>query len=285
MLSALPGPGRRDEARPVAGSSGAGRGSAAGPRRAPRTSSRDGPLDGRRGGEQLPRVYWCCGSSSTSSVGPCSTISPWYITATVSAMFHASPRSWVMTSALSPSRSRSDSSRARISPRAEASSEATGSSATSSCGPTASAPAIDGALALPARQLLRDRGEEVLRRGELGVDQALRHALLLVAAVVLHPQPLGHRLVHAELGVQRGRGILQHHLHLLAERLQPSALAWQIGSPEADDRSGVGLLQPDEGAGERRLARARLAHERHDLAATHLQVDRLHRVGRLGAAW
>src|SRR5690606_38360212 len=39
------------------------------------------------------RVYGCCGSSSTCSVGPRSMISPSTITATVSAMFQARPRS------------------------------------------------------------------------------------------------------------------------------------------------------------------------------------------------
>ncbi|CAM01503.1 hypothetical protein SACE_2197 [Saccharopolyspora erythraea NRRL 2338] len=87
-------------------------------------------------------VYSCSGSSSTCSTSPTSTISPWYITATRSAMFHARPRSWVMTSVERPRSTRRRSSRARISPRTVASSDATGSSATSTRGWSTRAPAM-----------------------------------------------------------------------------------------------------------------------------------------------
>ena len=48
-------------------------------------------------------VYGCRGAASTSSVGPLSTIRPRYMTASRSAMFQASPRSWVTTSTERPS--------------------------------------------------------------------------------------------------------------------------------------------------------------------------------------
>ena len=47
-------------------------------------------------------VYGCCGSASTSSAVPISTIRPRYITAIRSAMFQASPRSWVTAMIASP---------------------------------------------------------------------------------------------------------------------------------------------------------------------------------------
>jgi hypothetical protein len=64
------------------------------------------------------------------------------MTASRSATFQASPRSWVTTNTDRPRSSRSDSSSARISPRTEASSEDTGSSATITLGSSISAPAM-----------------------------------------------------------------------------------------------------------------------------------------------
>ena len=94
------------------------------------------------------------------SAGPASTIRPRYITAIRSAMFQARPRSWVTTSTPSPSSSRSFSSRARISPRMEASRLETGSSAISSSGPRPQRPCDQDPLPLAARQLVRVAQEQ-----------------------------------------------------------------------------------------------------------------------------
>ena len=84
-----------------AGGSGSPPGSASG--RAPRrrgSAARVRSLSGTT--ESSARVYGCRGSSSSSSVVPCSTMRPRYITATRSAMFHASPRSCVTTRIATP---------------------------------------------------------------------------------------------------------------------------------------------------------------------------------------
>ena len=59
-----------------------------------------------------------------------------------SAMFQASPRSWVTTRIVTPVSRTSFCISARISPRTEASSEETGSSATTTAGSSTIAPAM-----------------------------------------------------------------------------------------------------------------------------------------------
>ncbi len=88
------------------------------------------------------RVYGCDGCVRTCLVGPTSTMRPRYITATRSAIVHASPRSCVTIRMLIFDSARSLSSRRRISPRTDASRFDTGSSATMTRGSSASAPAI-----------------------------------------------------------------------------------------------------------------------------------------------
>jgi hypothetical protein len=68
---------------------------------------------------------------------------PRYITAIRSAMFQARPRSCVTATIEMPVSSTSERISARISPRIEASSDATGSSASNNCGDSTIAPAIN----------------------------------------------------------------------------------------------------------------------------------------------
>ena len=78
---------------------------------------------------------------------------------------------------VSPSSSRSRSSSARISPRTEASSADTGSSATMTSGSSDERTGDDHALALAAGQLVRVAQEEPLRRPQPGPRQRLGDAL------------------------------------------------------------------------------------------------------------
>ena len=68
------------------------------PRKSATTGNRSPGLcsDGRQ--DSRARVYGCDGVESSISVGPDSTISPRYMTATLSAMSATTPRSWVMKS-------------------------------------------------------------------------------------------------------------------------------------------------------------------------------------------
>ena len=116
-------------------------------------------------------VYGCCGLASTSSASPISTIRPRYITAIRSAMFQASPRSWVTAMMERPRSSTSERSRARISPRIDASSDATGSSASSSCGDERDRPGDQHTLALAARELVRVAADVPLGRAQSGTRQ------------------------------------------------------------------------------------------------------------------
>ena len=181
---------------------------AARPARAARSRARPTAGPGCRG---------AAASASTSSVGPASTTRPRYITAIRSAMFQARPRSWVTTSTESPSSSRSWSSSARISPRIEASSDETGSSATSTCGLERQRAGDQHALALAAGQLVRVAQEAALRRAAArpGDSAAATSSVSLVAGrdQPCMPQPLGDRLVDGLPRVQRAGRVLQHQLH------------------------------------------------------------------------
>ena len=87
-------------------------------------------------------MYGWRGSVRSCSAGASSTIRPRYITATRSATFHASPRSCVTTNTVTPACRTSPSISDRISPRTDASSADTGSSATSMLGLRTMAPAM-----------------------------------------------------------------------------------------------------------------------------------------------
>ncbi len=87
-------------------------------------------------------VYGCCGSPSTCSVVPISTMRPRYMTATRSHIDQASPTSCVIRSSDSCRETRRSASRRSTCVRTETSSAETGSSQTSASGSSASAAAI-----------------------------------------------------------------------------------------------------------------------------------------------
>ena len=212
------------------------------------------------------------GRSRTSSVVPISTMRPRYITATRSAMFQASPRSWVTTRIETPVSFDQVSIRARISPRTEASRPDTGSSATISRGLQGHGPGDDHPLALAARHLVGVAQEEALRRAQAALGQRLGHPLLLVAVRPVDADALGHGLVDRLAGVQRAGRVLEHHLH--GPAVAPSSGGSRPGWPRP--RSGPdrrGLLEADDRAGQGRLAAARLADQRHHLAVGDLEID------------
>ena len=143
-----------------------------------------------------------------------------------SAMFHARPRSWVTTMMPRPSSSRSRSSSARISPRIEASSEETGSSAMSSSRPQGKGARDEHPLLLPAGELVRVAQEQPLGRTQAGLGEGLGDQLGLTATLgvvrdaLVQPDALGHRLVDGLPRVQGPGGVLEDHLHPAAEAAQ-----------------------------------------------------------------
>src|ERR1035437_1481027 len=92
--------------------------------------------------DNRPAVYWCCGSANSSSTPARSTTRGAYITITRSDMSAMTPRSWVMTRMLVPSRCRSSRRTSRMPAWTVTSSAVVGSSATSTLASQATAMAI-----------------------------------------------------------------------------------------------------------------------------------------------
>ena len=137
---------RRDSGRTPRGSAG-GSGSRWGspwrPAARPCSSTR-APVRGSMRGATASSafVYGCCGSPSTCSVVPSSTIRPRYITAMRSHIDQARPTSWVISSSDSCRETRRSASSRSTWVRTETSRAETGSSQTSASGSSASAAAI-----------------------------------------------------------------------------------------------------------------------------------------------
>ena len=97
---------------------------------------------------------------------------------------------------------------------------------------------------------------------------------------------LGHRQaqrladdLHDPLArVERGERVLEHHLHLPAERLElPAACRCDVVAAERDAPAG-GIDQAHDRAGQRRLAAARLAHQADGLPLGDVQRHVVHGV-------
>ena len=75
------------------------------------------------------------------------------------------------------------------------------------------------ALRLPARHLVREATRE--GGGKADLSQRLRHAILALGpphAGGMGQERLGHAVAHPHARVERGMGVLEHHLHLAPER-------------------------------------------------------------------
>ena len=130
----------------------------------------------------------------------------------------------------------------------------------------------DHALALAARDLVRVAREEALRRAQAGAPQRVGHELLLVSLDLLDANALGDRLVDRLACVQGAGRVLEDHLGVPAVLTQRPAIAAERLATEAH-LALVGDAQAHDRACERRLAAARLADKRDDLAAVHREVD------------
>ncbi len=89
----------------------------------------------------------------------------------------------------------------------------------------------------------------------------------------VRPDRLRHQVEHAQPRIQRSLGVLEHELHLAAQRPQLLALQGPDILTADLDPACSRLDQPEQAAGERRLAGAGLAHEGMDLARPDVEVD------------
>jgi hypothetical protein len=111
-------------------------------------------------------------------------------------------------------------------------------------------------LALTARQFVRiARG--VVRRIEADLAQEIAHALAgLGGRQAMGTRREGQRLGDGEARIERGVGILEHHLHLAAQLVHGDAVRFVDGVTVQHHRAFVGRDEADEKPRHRRLATA-----------------------------
>ncbi len=129
-------------------------------------------------------------------------------------------------------------------------------------------------LALPAGELARvgvhclfGEADEPEQLPGVRLDLGRRHD-------VVHPQQFVQHAADGEPRVERRVRVLEDHLDLALVRARPAARQQLAVEP---DVAPVRPLQPGQGPGQRRLARARLAHQRECLAALDREVDAVDR--------
>lgn len=136
------------------------------------------------------------------------------------------------------------------------------------------------ALALSARELVRIARERRRRQTHALDDAPHARIALSRVAYAVHPQHGGENLRDRAARIGRRIRILEHHLHLAAQRPQ-RALAQrdQVGSI-APDRAARHRRKPHDRARQRGFAAPRLADQPHRLAAGDLERDVVHRAQR-----
>jgi hypothetical protein len=133
-------------------------------------------------------------------------------------------------------------------------------------------------LALTAGKLMR------VPRGCIGREpddlEQLAHTPrgVLLAGDAVHPQRLPHDPADAVPRIQRRVGILENHLHPPPERPELVLRERRDVLAVEDDAPSGRLVEPENGATDRRLAAARLADEAEGLAALDRERDVVHRL-------
>jgi hypothetical protein len=97
-------------------------------------------------------------------------------------------------------------------------------------------------------------------------------------------QRLGNDLADALARIERSVRILEHHLEVAARAAQRRRRQRVQVAAEQDDASRRGRLEGHHQARERRLARARLAHDAEAAARLEREADALQRVHHRGPA-
>ena len=132
---------------------------------------------------------------------------------------------------------------------------------------------------------MRVAQEEALGRPQPGPRQRLGDPRLLVTAQPVDPQPLGDGLVDRVPRVQRAGRVLQHELDPAPVGLERPARRSAAARRRSSTCPDAGPLQPEQRAGQRGLAAARLADQRDDLARpTSRSTPSTARAGRPAAA-
>jgi hypothetical protein len=103
----------------------------------------------------------------------------------------------------------------------------------------------------------------------------------LVLLLALHKGAKGHRITDRHARVERGIGILEHHLHLTAQCADGDPVGNAYGIAVEYQFPGIGHHQMQQQAGERRFTAAGLADDPQGFALVDGErntVDRLHRL-------
>ena len=109
----------------------------------------------------------------------------------------------------------------------------------------------------------------------------LRHLLIDLRAGFIctgHEEGLCDQLLHGHAGIQAGVGVLEDHLHILADLLELLALALGDILSVKNNPSGGGLVQAKHRAAKSRLATSGLTHHAQRLTLLDLQGDAVHGV-------
>jgi hypothetical protein len=133
------------------------------------------------------------------------------------------------------------------------------------------------ALALAAGELVRVAADRIGRKAHR--LQKIAHAPCSLAAIreAVSADRLGDDPPHAVPGIQRGEWILEDHLHAPTERAELGLTEVRdVLAVEEDPASGR-LVEPEDGAADRRFPAAGFAHQSERLAATDGQRDVIHR--------
>ena len=223
------------------------------------------PLHDRDRERRRPTAATACtgasGRRTARAVGASSTILPRYMTATRSQRYSTVARSCVMKRHEKPSSCCRSRSRLRIDACTETSSADTGSSATRSAGDTRERARETDALALAAGQLVRIAEAQLVAQTDL-VEQ-LDHLRVEVAAArePLHVERLADDLPARHARVERRVRILEHHVHVAAQRPQRAAREVRDVRAVQPDRAVGRRDEPHDAVRDRALAAAGLADE------------------------
>ena len=229
------------------------------------------------------RVYSCCGRRSTSSRGPSSTSSPWRSTATRCAISATTPKSWVMKSTPVPWRACSSAIELqdlRLRGDVERGGRLVGDQERRL---EHERHRDHDPLALAAGELVRIRVDDPRGIGQVHLAddvEDLRAPRRGVERRVLD-QHLVDLLAAAHDRVERGHRLLEDHRHPgRAELAQPARrCARQVVAVEPDRAAGDRQRlrqQAHHALRDHRLARARLADEADDLAASDVERHARH---------
>ena len=90
------------------------------------------------------------------------------------------------------------------------------------------------------------------------------------------PQGFAHDVAHSHSRIQRSQGVLEDDLGIPAHLPQCTLVQFAHALSQQAHVSGGGRHQPENGAGERRLAAARFTHDAKGLSRAQLQVHPVH---------